>query len=177
MLRRFSSTFKKSSKSDRDAKPNGTQVNGQKRQSKVPTAHESSSDEGRSDRGDRSEKSDDGLPAFEKYAQVLHASRRPLPNQTGDGTYLEHEHSSSMFQDLRSLGFKDVGTLKDLLKTKAKGEYVDDKTMLMERIIQVRLLGCYLNYAQMLMGTSSPACQQPSRKFEDPRRPHKCLFG
>lgn len=135
MLRRFSSTFKKSSKGDRDSKPNGTQVNGQKRQSKVPAPRKSSSDESRSDHG---VESDDGVSVFEKYAQVLHASRRPLPNQTGDGTYLEQEHSGSLFKDLRALGFKDIGTLKDLIKTKAKGEYIDDKTMLMERIIQVR---------------------------------------
>ncbi|PYH33482.1 peroxidase/cytochrome P450 family protein [Aspergillus neoniger CBS 115656] len=134
MLRRFSSTFKKSSKGDRDSKPNGTQVNGQKRQSKVPAPRKSSSDESHSDHG---VESDDGVSVFEKYAQVLHASRRPLPNQNGDGTYLEQEHSGSLFKDLRALGFKDIGTLKDLIKTKAKGEYIDDKTMLMERIIQL----------------------------------------
>ncbi|PWY90211.1 peroxidase [Aspergillus heteromorphus CBS 117.55] len=136
MLRRFSSTFKKSKgdpKADSDPKPNGAQVNGQRRQSKVPT-QKPLPEQSHSDRND---KSDDGVPVFEKYAQVLHASRRPLPNQTGDGTYLEHEHPGSLLGDLKSLGFKDVGTMKDLIKTKAKGEYIDDKTMLMERIIQL----------------------------------------
>ena len=76
---------------------------------------------------------------FERYAQVIHASREPLPTQSGDGTYLEHghDHSTSLFSDLRSLGFKDYGTLVDVIKNKASGGLVDDKTMLMERIIQL----------------------------------------
>ncbi|PYI33000.1 peroxidase [Aspergillus indologenus CBS 114.80] len=137
MLRRFSSTFKKG-KGERESKPNGTQTNGTKRQSKASPAPNSSSDESHSEpRYEKQDKHDDGLSAFERYAQVLHASQRPLPSQNGDGTYIEHEQSSSMFSDLRSLGIKDVGTLKDLIKNKAKGEYIDDKTMLMERIIQL----------------------------------------
>ncbi|PLB52792.1 heme peroxidase [Aspergillus steynii IBT 23096] len=132
MLRRFSTTFKKS-KGDREPKQNqnGAQVNGTKRQSKMSSSPISSSDE------DQSETLEDGVSVFDKYAQVLHASRRPLPNQTGDGTYLEKEQSGSLFQDVRALGFRDVGTVRDIVKTKAKGEHTDDKTMLMERIIQL----------------------------------------
>lgn len=132
MLRRFSTTFKKS-KGDRESKQNqnGAQVNGTKRQSKMSSGPISSSDE------DQNETLEDGVSVFDKYAQVLHASQRPLPNQTGDGTYLDKEHSGSLFQDVRALGFRDVGTVRDIVKTKAKGEHTDDKTMLMERIIQV----------------------------------------
>ena len=132
MLRRFSTTFKKS-KGDRESKQNqnGAQVNGTKRQSKMSSGPISSSDE------DQNETPEDGVSVFDKYAQVLHASQRPLPNQTGDGTYLDKEHSGSLFQDVRALGFRDVGTVRDIVKTKAKGEHTDDKTMLMERIIQV----------------------------------------
>ena len=75
--------------------------------------------------------------AFEQFAQLLHASSRPLPTQTGDGSYIEHEAHSSLFQDLKHLGFKDVKTLKETLASKATGALADDKTMLMERIIQV----------------------------------------
>lgn len=76
---------------------------------------------------------------FEKYAQLIHASQRPLPNQNGDGTYTDHDSSTGLFQDIKSLGFKDFGTLKDVIASQASGELVDDKTMLMERVIQVSL--------------------------------------
>jgi linoleate 10R-lipoxygenase len=133
MLRRFS-TFKKS-KSDRDQEPkeNGTVTTKQsKRQSKLLAVRKPSVEE------DHSAKRTEVASVFEKHAQLLHASQRPLPNQNGDGTYQDHDSSSGLFQDVKSMGFKDVNTLKDLVKSKASGETVDDKTMLMERIIQVQ---------------------------------------
>ena len=75
--------------------------------------------------------------AFDQFAQLIHASSRPLPTQTGDGSYIEHEASSSLFQELKHLGFKDVKTLKEVIVNKASGALADDKTMLMERTIQV----------------------------------------
>ncbi len=74
---------------------------------------------------------------FNQFAQVLHASRRPLPNQTGDGSYIDKPLPSGFMADLRSVGFKDLKTLKDVMESKAKGELVDDKSYLMERIIQL----------------------------------------
>jgi linoleate 10R-lipoxygenase len=141
MLRRFSSTFKK--KGDRESKQNGTAPsssttaansnNNDKRHSKIGAARKSSSDD------ERSEKKGDSVSPFEKYASVLHASRSPIPNQTGDGAYLEHEHTTSLLQDARHLGFKDYKTLKEVIESKLPGgQLVDDKTMLMERVIQVR---------------------------------------
>src|SRR5271170_4809850 len=45
---------------------------------------------------------------FKQFAQVVHAARRPLPNQTGDGTYVgTNEHHSSLLADLRAIGFAD----------------------------------------------------------------------
>lgn len=76
--------------------------------------------------------------AFDQFAQLVSASRRPLPTQTGDGSYLEHDAPSSLFQDLKALGFKDVKTFRELLASKISGALNDDKTMLMERIIQVQ---------------------------------------
>ncbi|KAB8072987.1 heme peroxidase [Aspergillus leporis] len=129
MLRRISTNFKRS-KSDRDTKQNGTQINGDKRQSKGSPPRKSSGDEG------RSQKVEDGVSIFDKYAQVLHASRSPLANHTGDSTTFD-EHQGSRMQDLRALGFQDLQTAKNLIMSKAKGEPVDDKTMLMEKIIQL----------------------------------------
>ncbi|KAL2788440.1 heme peroxidase [Aspergillus keveii] len=143
MLRRFSTNFKKSKadraeKADRESKPNGSNANGTtatntstKRQSKPPAPRRSSSDSGHG--GDNQ----DTPAVFEKYAQVLHASSRPIPYQGGEAAYLEKEHPSSLFNDLRSLGFKDFSSLKDVIKTKINGELTDDKTMIMERIIQI----------------------------------------
>lgn len=88
---------------------------------------------------DHSAKRNEVVATFEKYAQLIHASRRPLPTQTGDGTYPEHEPSSSLFQDLKALSFKDYATLLEVMKVRASGQLVDDKTMLMERIIQVSI--------------------------------------
>jgi hypothetical protein len=76
--------------------------------------------------------------SFTQFAQLVHAAQRPLPNQTGDGTYVdEAAHHSSLWQDMRSLGFKDAKTLAEVMKNTASGALVDDKTMLMERVIQV----------------------------------------
>lgn len=77
------------------------------------------------------------VAVFEKYAQAIHASQEPLPNQTGDSTYLKHDKSSGLIGDIKSLGFRDIGTVKDLIASKTSGELVDDKTYLMERIIQM----------------------------------------
>ncbi|RAO67642.1 uncharacterized protein BHQ10_003654 [Talaromyces amestolkiae] len=133
-MRRFSSVFKK--KDDSKVKENGQtseKVNG-KRQSKAV-----SSSAPPAEPEDHSKARNEVSAIFERYAQVIHASREPLPTQSGDGTYLEHghDHSTSLFSDLRSLGFKDYGTLVEVMKNKASGGYVDDKTMLMERIIQL----------------------------------------
>ena len=74
---------------------------------------------------------------FSKFAQHVQASNRPLPTQTGDGAGVEHKEPSSLVQDIRAIGFKDVGTLMQVVKTKATGEYQDDKNMMMEHVMQV----------------------------------------
>ncbi|KAL2868395.1 peroxidase/cytochrome P450 family protein [Aspergillus lucknowensis] len=138
MLRRFSTNFKRSKaeKADRESKPNGSNsksaaATSSKRQSKLPAPRRPSSDSGHGADGE------DTPAVFEKYAQVLHASSRPIPHQGGEAAYLEKEHPSSLFHDLRSLGFKDFASLKDVIETKINGELTDDKTMIMERIIQI----------------------------------------
>ena len=97
-----------------------------------PKGHSSSSD------SDDTPKAADGENPIEQFAQLLHASGRPLPTQTGDGSYVEHEVSSSLFQDMKALGFKDINTLREVLQS--HGELQDDKSMLMERVIQVSYL-------------------------------------
>jgi linoleate 10R-lipoxygenase len=52
---------------------------------------------------------------FEQYAQLIHASRRPLPNQSGDGAYLEKDEPSGFWSDMRSAGIKDLKTVKHIM--------------------------------------------------------------
>lgn len=75
--------------------------------------------------------------SFEQFAQLIHAARRPLPTQSGDGSYLDHAEPSGFMQDVKALGFKDAKTLMDVMKTKATRQLQDDKTYIMERVIQV----------------------------------------
>jgi hypothetical protein len=75
--------------------------------------------------------------AFAQFAQIIHASRRPLPTQNGGGGDLDPKEPSGLMADIKSLGFKDVGTLMDVMKNKATGDLQDDKTYIMEHTIQV----------------------------------------
>ena len=77
--------------------------------------------------------------AFAAYAQLIHASRQPLPDQQGHGVDVDHEQHSGLMSDVKALGFKDVHTLMDVMKNKATGDLQDDHTYLMEKTIQVRL--------------------------------------
>jgi linoleate 10R-lipoxygenase len=86
---------------------------------------------------DHSAKREDIGNVFKQYAQLIHASQRPLPTQTGDGTYIDQTVPTGLWQDLKNLGFKDVNTLLELMKNKMDGKMTDDKTYLMERVIQV----------------------------------------
>lgn len=135
MLRRFSTQFKKSkdSKAEGEPKQNGTKAG--KRQSKMlspsPPPPRKSTEENW-ERGNKG--ANETTNPFERYSQVLHASKTPLPGQTSDGS---SEDSPGLIADLKTMGLKDLGTLKDMISTMAKGEKIPDKTMLMERIIQV----------------------------------------
>ncbi|KAI4164384.1 MAG: hypothetical protein LQ342_002031 [Letrouitia transgressa] len=74
---------------------------------------------------------------FEQFAHLLHASNRPLPTQTGDGAYLDHAEPSGLMADLKTFGFKDYHTLTQVMKTKATGKLQDDKTYVMEHLMQL----------------------------------------
>jgi hypothetical protein len=76
--------------------------------------------------------------SISQISQVIHAALRPLPEQTGDGSYLPDSNTQTgMWSDLGHVGIKDVGTLIEVVKTGGMGALVNDKDMLMERIIQV----------------------------------------
>ncbi|KAI9869721.1 MAG: hypothetical protein M1823_008975, partial [Watsoniomyces obsoletus] len=49
----------------------------------------------------------------------------------------QNSHEESVLQALRAINVRNFDTLKDVVLTGAKGEPIDDKTYLMERIIQL----------------------------------------
>jgi len=78
---------------------------------------------------------------FEQFANLLHASNRPLPNRFGDGKDRgpPEVKQTGILTDINTLrrgGFfwESVGTLRDLLKQKIKGGAVDDKTMIVSNL-------------------------------------------
>ena len=57
------------------------------------------------------------------------------PIEPGVDTHNTNDVPASMFQELRSLGLEDVKTPREVMKNKASGEIMEDKTYLMERVI------------------------------------------
>ncbi|KAI1428685.1 linoleate diol synthase [Xylaria sp. FL1777] len=74
--------------------------------------------------------------AFSQLAQWVNASERPFPTQTGHGTFTVGKRPGFR-QDLKALSMKDLRTVVTILKGVLKGELIDDKTMIMERTIQL----------------------------------------
>ncbi|KAG5949373.1 hypothetical protein E4U53_005905 [Claviceps sorghi] len=70
--------------------------------------------------------------------QLRTESRRPLPTERGDGRYRDILKRPGLIQDLKSFGLGDLKTLKDIIAAKLTGTTLqNDKTMIMERIIQL----------------------------------------
>ncbi|TGZ79433.1 heme peroxidase [Ascodesmis nigricans] len=81
---------------------------------------------------------------FSKFAGLIQASNRPIPNRYGDGRDHDatEEQQTGVWNDMKVL--KKGGYLGETLKTlwmhmshARKGGPVDDKTMIMERMIQL----------------------------------------
>ncbi|KAL2260217.1 hypothetical protein VTK26DRAFT_5855 [Humicola hyalothermophila] len=76
--------------------------------------------------------------ALERYSQIIHPTVQPLPNQVGAGTFSEDKKWGKYRKDLKTLRVADFRTLWNMLVARLKGEkLVDDKTMIMERVIQL----------------------------------------
>jgi hypothetical protein len=74
--------------------------------------------------------------AFAQYAQVVQATVTPLPHQGGVGT--KTQKWGKLTDDIKTLRGADFKTLKAVVVGKIKGEKIkDDKTMLMEQVIQL----------------------------------------
>ncbi|KAL4919990.1 heme peroxidase [Aspergillus aurantiobrunneus] len=75
--------------------------------------------------------------ATSQVKNAVSASLRPLPTETGDGTYIAEFIQTGLIKDLAHVDLKDVRTLVDVVKSAATGEPVDDKQLIMERVIQL----------------------------------------
>lgn len=67
----------------------------------------------------------------------MKASLRPLPTQTGDGSYVTRPVTTGWIEDLRHCDVSDVEPIIGLIKTTVTGDATDDKTYLMEKLIQL----------------------------------------
>lgn len=75
---------------------------------------------------------------FAQIGNALYASLRPLPTQMGDDTYLSGEDAKSdSLSVVKHLSIRNVQTLKDMLLEGPEGSLVDDRTYIMERVIQL----------------------------------------
>jgi hypothetical protein len=114
-----------------------------------------------SDGPDHSVNRDSILTSIEKFGKVIHLAGRPLPSGTGDGTYLDDpKPSGSMWDDLKALRVKDYATLHMLLEKELSGDSLtDDKTMVMERVIQVKQRMLYF-HTELTTSSSWQTCHK-----------------
>ena len=75
----------------------------------------------------------------EQIKQVIHNAFRPIPIETGDGTEVVKIKATGALKDLACLKLEDPETLFEMALDKATGANVDDRTYIMERVIEVCL--------------------------------------
>jgi linoleate 8R-lipoxygenase/9,12-octadecadienoate 8-hydroperoxide 8R-isomerase len=69
--------------------------------------------------------------------QVVEASMRPLPTETGDGTYITEEKTTGIIKDIPHLPIKDLEGLAVNVKSKLTGDDINDRDYIMEQVIQL----------------------------------------
>ncbi|XHG01181.1 hypothetical protein AWENTII_004579 [Aspergillus wentii] len=69
--------------------------------------------------------------------QLVSASLRPLPTETGDGTYIKQPTTTGIAHDIGHFDFGDLKTLLEVTKNATTGEPTDDKKYIQERVIQL----------------------------------------
>ena len=74
---------------------------------------------------------------FSSVHALINASARPLPVQTGDGSYVTTPLTTGLLQDLRKMDISDVEPLLALVKTTGSGKATDDRTYFMEKLIKL----------------------------------------
>ncbi|KAJ5142315.1 Psi-producing oxygenase A [Penicillium atrosanguineum] len=69
--------------------------------------------------------------------QMVEASLRPLPTETGDGTYIKEDKTTGIIKDIPHLPIKDLEGLAVMAKSAITGDAVNDREYIMEQVIQV----------------------------------------
>lgn len=83
------------------------------------------------------EKESNSSGKIAQLEQVVAAALRPLPTQTGDGSYVKEPTVTGLAKDLLHFDLKDAKTLADMAKAAVTGDAVNDRDYIMERVIQV----------------------------------------
>jgi linoleate 8R-lipoxygenase/9,12-octadecadienoate 8-hydroperoxide 8R-isomerase len=74
---------------------------------------------------------------FSSIRGLIKASARPLPTQTGDGSYVTPPITTGLIKDLQHMEVSDVEPLMELVKKSVLGKPTDDKTYFMEKLIEL----------------------------------------
>lgn len=69
--------------------------------------------------------------------KVIASSLRPLPTETGDGTYVKTPTTTGFTKDLGHFNSKDVKAVIEIAKDAVTGEPWNDREYIMERVVQV----------------------------------------
>jgi linoleate 8R-lipoxygenase / 9,12-octadecadienoate 8-hydroperoxide 8R-isomerase len=74
--------------------------------------------------------------AMDSVYGLFQASFRPMPTQTGDGSYITHEKHKGLLSDLSKLDFRDMLAIADMIKHGVSHKPINDSDYLMERVIK-----------------------------------------
>lgn len=88
---------------------------------KSPVGHGSSSSNSDSDNDEALATRSQVEMVFAQHASLIHASKEPLPEQVGHGSYAHQDESGGFWSDIRSLGLKDLKTVRNIIADKASG--------------------------------------------------------
>lgn len=88
--------------------------------------------------------SDDGMipvrndvEAIFKSAGLIQSSTKPPPEHAGDSSHLHKNGSAGLWADIKTLGPRDVTTVRNIVAAKASGKPQDDRKMHMEQTMQL----------------------------------------
>lgn len=99
--------------------------------------------------------------------QVIASSLRPLPKETGDGTYVSKDTVTGLSKDLGHFSVKDVEALADVVKSAVTGNAVNDRDYVMEQVIQVCCKRIYLEMAFTQIKKLAAGLPSTSRNGKD----------
>lgn len=120
-MKRVVSVFNKKNKNgDSGCKSNGTSNEGPSSRGKSPISKKPSKQDIEI-QPDHSIIQTNISEKLTEFGQLVHRVTQPLPDQTGDGTYIEETTTTGLFDDLKTMRIKDFETLEMKLKDELSG--------------------------------------------------------